>query len=301
MEESGRRKYLTPAAIARIGNLQLVARLVVEGAMSGQHKSPDFGFNVEFSEHRRYMPGDELKHIDWKLYAKSDKYFVKLYEENTALRAYLLLDVSASMTFGRAGWNKLEYGKCILASLAYLLLHQKDAVGCASFSDHLHDHIAPSSKATHLGQIVGLLQNAEPSGQTDLFKVLQELVGKIRRRALVVIVSDFFDEPERILTAVRFLRFLKHEVILLRVLTPEEIEFPFESFSRFVDLEDGSELLVDPRSLATEYREAIHRHLKEFRRRCAYAHVDTELFRTDRALEESLARFLNRRACRRTA
>ena len=296
-----RRRYLTPATIARLSNLQLVARLVVEGATSGQHKSPFFGFNVEFSEHRRYMPGDELRHIDWRLYAKCDKYYVKLYEENTSLRAYLLLDISKSMTFGEGPLNKLQYGKCLVASLAYLLLHQKDSVGLATFSDKIHSLLPPSSKASHLHRMVEALDSGTGVGETDLFAVLRELTNTLKRRALVIIVSDFFDDEEKMITAVRHLRFLKHEVILLRVLSPEEIDFPYEEYSQFIDLEDGGELLVDPRALAAEYRQKMADHLRSFRQQLHYNRVDTELLRTDRPLEETIARFLSRRARRRTA
>jgi len=296
-----RRRYLTPAAIARLGNLQLVARLVVEGATSGQHKSPYYGFNVEFSEHRRYNPGDELRHIDWKLFAKSDRYYVKLYEENTALRCYLLLDASASMAFGSGPLTKLEYGKCLAASLAYLLFHQKDSVGMATFGETLHELVPPSSKASHMHRMVEILERSAGTGRTALFDVLRELTSTLKRRALVVVIPDFFADPAGVLTAVRHLRFLKHEVILLRVLAPEEVDFPYEEYSRFVDLEDGDDLLVDPRALAAEYRTRMAEHLRVFRQQLHYERVDTETFRTDVALEETLARFLSRRARRRTA
>jgi uncharacterized protein (DUF58 family) len=296
-----RRRYLSPAAISRLGNLQLVARLVVEGATSGQHKSPYYGFNVEFSEHRRYNPGDELRHVDWKLYAKTDRYFVKLYEENTALRCWILLDASKSMCFGEGSLNKLEYGKVVAASLAYLLLHQKDAVGLATFGEGLRSVLPPSTKASHLHRIVETLEGTEGDGVTDTFAVLRGLVDHAPRRSLVVIVSDFLDDPDRILTAVRLLRYLKHEVVLLRVLAPEEVDFPYEDFSRFVDLEDGGSLLVDPRLLAGEYRSRMAEHLRSFRQRLHHERVDTELFRTDRPVEEVLAWFLTRRGRRRTA
>ena len=295
------RRYLTPATIARLGNLQLVARLVVEGITSGQHKSPFYGFNVEFSEHRRYMPGDELRHIDWRLFGKSDKYYVKLYEENTSLRSYLLLDSSKSMNFGGGPLNKLEYAKSVVASLAYLLLHQKDSVGLATFSSEIHELLPPSSKASHLHRMVEVLDQDHGRGETDLFAVLRELTKTLKRRALVIIVSDFFDEEEKIVRAVKHLRFLKHEVILLRILSPEEIDFPYEEYSQFIDLEDGGELLLDPRALAAEYRLKMDEHLKSLRRQLNYVRVDTELFRTDSPLEESIARFLSRRARRRTA
>jgi len=295
------RAYLTPATIAKIGNLQLVARLVVEGATAGQHKSPDFGFNVEFSEHRRYMPGDELRHIDWKLLAKSDKFYVKLYEENTSLRSYVLLDKSASMGFGEGPLTKLEYGKYLSASLLYMLLHQRDSVGLATFSDSLGEVIHPSNKASHLHRMLSHLNEVAPEGETSLPVVLKEMALSMKRRALVIIVSDFLDDTEKVLEAVSHLKFLKHDVILLRILTPEEIEFPYDEYSRFVDLEDGNELLVDARTLAKEYRQRMSEHLQSFQKKLHFSHIDTELFRTDKTMEDVLARFLQRRAKRRTA
>jgi uncharacterized protein (DUF58 family) len=295
------RAYLTPSAIAKIGNLQLVARLVVEGATAGQHKSPDFGFNVEFSEHRRYMPGDELRHIDWKLFAKSDKHYIKLYEENTSLRSYVLLDRSASMGFGQGPLNKLDYGKYLAASILYLLLHQRDSVGLGTFSNSLGEIIHPSNKASHLHRMLEHLDGITPLGETKVHTVLKDLALSIKRRALIIVISDFFDDTEKVLEAVHNLRFLKHDVILLRTLAPEEIDFPYKEYSRFIDMENNEEVLFDARTLAHEYKKRMAEHIQQFRQKLHFNHVDTELFRTDQALEDVLAGFLQRRARRRTA
>lgn len=293
------RKYLDPTTIARIGNLQLVARMVVEGAISGQHKSPWYGFNVEFSDHRQYMPGDELRHIDWKLFAKSDRHYVKQYEESTNLKAYLLLDRSASMAFGGGAMSKLFYGKCLVAALSYLMLHQQDSVGVATFSAELGRLVPPRSNPSHLHRILEAIDELQGEGETSLFAVAERFAQQVRRRACVILISDFLDDPEETLRGVRFLRYLKHEVILLHVIAPEEEDFPYQRVTRFVDLEDGSELVIDPKLLAQAYRERVRDFTDHLARESRHHKLDYVRMRTDRPLEEALAEFLGSRARRR--
>ncbi|MBI2945222.1 MAG: DUF58 domain-containing protein [Candidatus Wallbacteria bacterium] len=297
------KRYLSPSVIAQIGRLDLVARMVVEGTLAGEHKSRFHGFNIEFAEHRQYFPGDELKHIDWKLYAKSDRYYVKQYEENTSLRAYILLDCSHSMAYpeeaGASALTKLMYARYLAAALAYLTLHQGDSVGIVTFSDHVRQTVAPRSHPSHLERILGAVDRNEAAERTDFFRIFQEFSGHIKRRALVIVLSDFFDEYDRIMQGVKFLKFLKHELILLHVLTPQEIDFPFEDYTNFIDMESGSNLWIDPRIIREKYKSAMQQYIHRLSQECRYRHIDYALFRTDQPFEVNLARFLAMRARRR--
>lgn len=294
------KRYLDPAIVARLGNLEIIARLVVEGAISGRHKSRFHGFNVEFSEHRPYLPGDDLRHLDWTYYAKSEKLYVKLYEESTSLKAYVLLDASNSMRYtGAAGISKLDYGKLLTAALAYLTLHQRDAMGLGTFSSSLKTLVSPRSHPSQLHRILGTLEATEPGEDTDLFSIFQEFSGHTRRRALVIVVSDFLDDPERLIQGVKFLHYLKHEVILLHVLAREEVDFPFDDYSQFVDLETSASMYIDPHLVRDRYREQMARFIDRFSRECRFHGIDHALFHTDQPFDVSLSRFLALRSRRR--
>lgn len=291
------KQYLTPQAIARIGSLQVVARMVVEGALSGHHKSPFFGFNIEFAEHRPYLPGDELRHVDWKYFAKTDEYFVKQYEESTSLKAFLLLDRSRSMRFGGGALDKLEYARYLTAALAYLMIHQQDHVGLATFSTGLETLVAPRAHPQHLHRLLEGLEADDGPDQTDMFAVFRELAKFLKRRHLVVVVSDFLDDMDRLLDGVRFLKGLDHEVVLLQVLSPEELDFPYEGLVEFTDLETPDDrLILDTSTLRARYQEEIERFRRELTERARSMRVDLECFRTDEAMEERLGTFLQRRA-----
>ncbi len=297
------KRYLSPAVIAQIGRLDLVARMVVESTLAGEHKSRFHGFNIEFAEHRQYFPGDELRHIDWKLYAKSDRYYVKQYEENTSLRAHLLLDCSRSMAYPvdeNGALSKLMYARYLAAALAYLTLHQGDAVGVIPFSDHLRQMVPPRHHPAHLQRILASMDVNDAAERTDLFRIFQEFSGHVKRRGLVIVLSDFFDDRVRLMQGLKFLRFLKHEVILLQVLTPQELDFPFEDYSQFVDLETEASLRIDPRLIREKYRGMLQRYLHDFSQECRFHRIDYALFRTDEPFELNLSRFLTMRAKRRT-
>ena len=295
------KRYLSPSVIAQIGRLDLVARMVVEGTLAGEHKSRYHGFNIEFAEHRQYFPGDELRHIDWKLYAKSDRYYVKQYEENTSLRAHILLDCSNSMAYpedAAGGMSKLMYARYLAASLAYLALHQRDSVGVVTFSDRVRKLVPPRSNPAHLQRVLAAMDADEPADRTDFFRIFQEFAGHVKRRGLVIDLSDLFDDPERLMQGVKYLKFLKHEVILMHILTPQELDFPFEDFTNFIDLEDGSSLHVDPHIVRERYRHAMDAYVRRIGQEARFHHVDYALFRTDQPFEKSLARFLSLRARR---
>ena len=308
-------RYLSPATIVRLGNLKLVGRLVVEGFLAGQHKSPYYGFNIEFSEHRQYMPGDDLKHLDWKLWAKSDKYYIKQYEENTSLRCFILMDISNSMNFtaatGRSGlagaldpdnpdgvrMSKLTYTRFLVAALSFLMLHQKDGVGIVTFSDKVHDVIFPRSTASHLHLILETIDRASSGEKTDISAIIQEVAGRIQRRALVIIISDFFDDYEHVVRGVRYLKYLKHEPILFQVLAPDEVDLPLEDVTHFVDMEDQSNLVLDPRILREEYRQRMSGFFDQLGQECSFHKIDYQKFLTTDPLELALSRYLLRR-CR---
>jgi uncharacterized protein (DUF58 family) len=306
-------RYLSPATIVRLGNLKLVGRFVVEGFLAGQHKSPFFGYNIEFSEHRQYNPGDDLKHLDWKLWAKSDKYYVKQYEENTSLRCFILMDISNSMNFtaatgigSRAGaldpaspdgvrMSKLTYAKYLTAALSFLMLHQKDSVGVVTFSDTIHDMIFPRSTPTHLHHILEAIDRGTTGEKTDVSAIISEVASRIQRRAMVIVISDFFDNQEHVIRGVRYLKYLKHEPILFQVLAPDELDIPLEDVTHFVDMEDRSNLVLDPRMLRDEYRRRMRTFLDAIAQECSFHKIDHQMFQTTDPLELALSRYLLRR------
>lgn len=251
-----------PSALARFGRLELIARLVVEGVMSGLHKSPFKGFSAEFAEHRQYGPGDEIRHIDWRAYGKSDRYFVKEYEEETNLKAYLVLDASGSMGYHGRTHSKFEHARQLAAALAYLMISQRDAVGLVTFDTAPRTLIPPRSAAGHFSVLCRALEEAEVGGETPLSGVLHKLAEQIRRRGLVIVLSDGFDRVSELVTALRHLRHRHHEVLFFHVLAPEEEEFPFRRPVRFRNLERfDHQLRVDPAALRAIY-------LRQFREFC---------------------------------
>ena len=258
---------LDPSALARFGRLELIARLVVEGVMSGLHRSPFKGFSVEFAEHRQYGPGDEIRHIDWRALGKTDRYFVKEYEEETNLKAYLVLDTSGSMGYAASTPSKFERARQLAAALAYLMISQRDAVGLITLDTEPRAMIPPRSAPGHFSVLCKGLESASVGGEAPLGGVLDSLAGRIKRRGLVVVLSDGFDRAGDVLSALRHLRHRRHEVLFLHVLAPEEEEFPFRRPSRFRDLEDGSKTLrVNPSAIRAAYLErfeAFRRELSE--------------------------------------
>jgi len=243
-----------PSAIARFGGLELIARLVVEGVMAGLHRSPFKGFSAEFAEHRQYGPGDEIRHIDWRAYGKTDRYFVKEYEEETNLKAYIVLDASGSMRFAGSTASKFEHARQLAASLAYLMISQRDAVGLVTFDSEPRTLIPPRAAAGHFSVLCKALEDAEVGGETPLSGVLHTLAERIRRRGLVIILSDGFGRIEELTASLRHLRHRRHEVLFLHVLAPEEEQFPFRRPTRFRNLENFEHhLRIDPTALRATY------------------------------------------------
>ena len=292
-----KREFLQPEALARLNNLELTARLVVEGFMSGMHRSPYHGFNVEFSEHRQYMPGDDIRNIDWRVYGKSDRYYVKKFEEETNLKGYLAVDASRSMTFqGESSpMSKLNYACCLAASLAHLMLRQRDSAGLAAFDGQLRTYIPPRGDALHLKAVVSALEELSPGTETGVGRSLAELSRRLVRRGLIIVMSDLLDEPETTLKALRLLRRQKHEVIVFHILDRDELELPYDEPLVFKDLESGEELPAHGTHLRGAYRKAAGAFIETYRMGCGANGIDYALMDTQTPFDEALAAYLSRR------
>lgn len=290
------RRFLHPETIQRISRLELRARHVVEGFLAGMHRSPYFGQSVEFLQHREYTAGDDLRFVDWKVWAKQDRYYVKQFEEDTNLRATLLVDVSASMRYGTGPLNKYEYASTVAASLAYLLLRQQDAVGCASFDERVRLATPQRTKRNHLESILQTLDVSEPRDKTEIYSILREVAETYPRRGLMVLVSDLFVEREPLLRGLKLLRSRGHDVLVFHVLDDDELDFPFNGPTRFEGLELPMALACNPRALREDYLTALEAYLGEVRRGCVALKIDYLLLRTRQPLDGALAAFLNHRA-----
>jgi len=288
------KNYFDPKVLAGISNLYLRARWVVEGMMSGVHRSRSKGFSVEFEEHREYSPGDEIRRIDWKALGKTDRYFIKEYEDETNLRAYLLVDTSGSMDYASDGITKFDYGCTLAASLAYLILRQQDAAGVVTFSDHIEAFIPPKAKRDYLLQILHALENRGPGGETNVGRILEEIAGQIKRRGLVVLVSDLLDEPEKILKGLRLFRFKGNDVIVFHLLDPAELSLPFDGNILFEDLEElNLRVVADPRAIRKTYREVVEEFTSRMRQECHDNIIDYQLISTSTPLDRALASYLS--------
>jgi uncharacterized protein (DUF58 family) len=288
-----------PSELRKYGGLTLLARNVVEGFLSGVHRSPFKGFSVEFAEHRQYTPGDEIRHIDWRAYGKTDRYFIKEYEEETNLKAYLLVDASGSMGYkGRGkGPTKFQYAQYVAASLAFLMLHQMDAVGLITHDTKVRSLVPPKASPKHLLNVLTTLEQTAPGGETGMAALWHELAAHhLKRRGMVIILSDFFDDLEALTKALRHLRHRNHEVILFHVLAPEEIEFPFSRLTQFRDLEAlDNRQVVDARRLREEYLKNFTSFCEQLRRRAGNMQIDYHLLRTDQPVDRALGIYLTRR------
>ncbi len=245
---------LTPDIISRLNNLSLKARFVVEGFIVGLHKSPYHGFSVEFSEHRAYGAGDEIRHVDWKLWGKTDRFFIKQFEEETNLKSYLLVDQSLSMTYKSKNMTKLEYAQILAASLGYLMLKQQDAVGLTLFDDRIRVNIPARSKRSHLNIILSQMQNIIAGPETTIAPVLHKTAEAIKKRGLIILISDLFDDPDKVLSGLQHFRYKGHEVIVFHVLDPQELTLDFTQRTRFRDMESGEEIVTDPWHIQSDYQ-----------------------------------------------
>jgi uncharacterized protein (DUF58 family) len=289
------KRFLHPETIKQIGRLELRARHVVEGFLSGMHRSPYFGQSVEFLQHREYVMGDELRHVDWKVWARQDRLYVKQFEEETNLRCLLMVDVSNSMAYGRGAFNKYEYACTAAACLAYLILRQHDAVGCLSFDEKVRRSTPMRTKRTHLQAIIETLNVTTPRDKTDLYGVFSHVVESYPRRGMVVVISDLLAEPARLLKGLTLLRQRGHDVLVLHVMDDDELDFPFTGPTRFEGLELPDAVNCNPRALRDGYLEALGKFLEETRRQCARHQIDYQLLRTSDPLDAVLTAFLSKR------
>jgi len=286
------RRFLTPEAVSRISRLDLRARHVVEGFISGMHKSPFFGHSVEFAQHRDYTPGDDIRHLDWKVWSKTDRFYIKQFEAETNLRAMLLLDVSESMRYGRGPMTKYDYACCMAASLAYMLLHQGDAVGCVTFDGKLRHAVPARSAQTHLDAILQAMNVSKPQEKTNLESILKGVTENLPGRGMVVLISDLLTDRESFFRGLDLLAHRRHDVIVFHVLDEDEVNFEFQGTTRFLGMEAMPDLVCNPRALRDGYLEALKEYLDEVRRGCAKRGVEYALIRTSDYLDAVLARFL---------
>jgi uncharacterized protein (DUF58 family) len=289
------RKYLQPEVVAKLSNMELVARLVVEGFITGLHKSPYHGFSVEFAEHRQYMPGDEPKHIDWKIYGKTDRYYIKQFEEETNLKSYIILDASRSMSYSSNGkLSKLEYASYVAAALSYLMVQQRDAVGLTIYDEKVRIHMPPHATKSYLKAILKQLELTEGSSKTGTAASLHQIAERIKRRGLVIILSDLFDKPNEVATALKHFRHKKNEVIVMQVLDPLERSFAFGGEAVFKDMETAEEIMTQPYHLQKAYQEEMKKFLDYYKKECRENNIDYVLLDTSTPFDTALFQYLSK-------
>jgi len=305
-EQIDYRQYLDPRTLAKIQALDLRARLIVEGFITGMHRSPYKGFSVEFAQHRQYAQGDDIRHIDWKVFGRTDRHYIKQYEEETNLQVMLVVDASESMTYAgsdarswkKGGWRKFDHAMSIAASLAYVALHQQDSAGLAVFDQKVRRFIKPSNNPRQWRIIIDELNTAPKNQKTRTGAILDEIAEQLHHRSLIVLISDLFDDPRNIVKGIQHLRYRRHDMILLQVLDHDEMNFPFETTTLFKGLEELGELVVEPRALKEAYLEEFRKHTQVLRDECHKMHVDYVQIDSSLPLDVTLPGFLADRAAR---
>ncbi|MCX8036370.1 MAG: DUF58 domain-containing protein [Candidatus Sumerlaeia bacterium] len=289
--------YMDPQLFAKVANLKLIARLVVEGVIAGLHKSPYHGFSVEFSEYRKYCPGDDLKNLDWKVFAKCDRFYIKTFEEETNLKCYLVLDTSGSMGFGgERRLTKFQYSCYSAAAMAYLMIRQQDAVGLAAFDRTIHTYLVPKSSPQHLRDILATLEHMKASTETNIAGAFHELAERIKRRGLILVFSDLLDDPEGMIKGLAHFRHKKHEVVVFHILDDSEIDFPYDELIDFEDLETGRRLQVHARLLREQVRAKVGDFLRDVQGRCTEHAIDYIRLRTSTPIHLALVNYLSKRS-----
>lgn len=293
-------KYLDPRVLARLEGLRLRARMIVEGYVSGVHRSPYQGFSVEFAEHRKYVPGDDLRYVDWKVFGRTDKFYLKQYEEETNLVCHLLLDISQSMLYksDHAPMSKLEYARSVAAALSYLVLQQQDSVGLATFDSDVRALVRPSANPSHLEQLLHVMEQARAERKTDTGPIFHNLAERFKKRGIVVILSDLFDDVDSMLAGLKHFRHKRHEVVLFHVLDPAELDFPFRETTMFHGLEGVADVLADPRALRKAYLKQFGDFVRRLKQGCRMCRIDYVPMRTDQSLDVALSSYLASRANR---
>jgi uncharacterized protein (DUF58 family) len=286
-------RFVDPVVLARVGNLELVARSVVDGFINGLHRSPYFGASVDFAEHRGYTPGDDIRRVDWRLFARTDRFYVKEYEADSNSNFTVLLDVSKSMGFASAGVTKLDYGRMLAGCLTYLVHRQKDRVGLVTFDSEVVEHVPPSAK--HMEVVLHVLDRVKLSKPGELGPPLRKLAEHFGRRGVLVLISDLYEDPQAIIDAVSPLRFRGNDLIVFHVLDPAEIDFPYDDASAFEDLESGEQIPVVPEALAGKYRELVRAHIEALATKFGELRIDYSLLNTANALDHALFNYLSMR------
>lgn len=286
-------KYLRPEVIRQVKRLDLRAKFIVEGFLSGLHSSPFHGFSAEFSEHRKYSPGDDMSQIDWQVYARTDRYFVKKFEAETNLTGFLVMDLSASMDFTyQQELTKFEYGICLAAALAYMMIQQSDSVGLVTFDTKVRQSLPPRSRKTQLSAILALLANLRPTGETNIAAALQQVASMIRHKSLVILFSDLLTEPERVLKGLYQLKHRGNDVIVFHILDAAEVDFPFRGMVEFLDKESPERLIVDSDGIRADYLEALAEFRGNYRKECAIAGIDYVPVHTGMQFDRALMSYL---------
>jgi uncharacterized protein (DUF58 family) len=284
--------YLDPRVLNKVARLELRARLIVEGFIAGLHKSPYRGVSVEFAAHREYTPGDDLRHLDWKIFGRSDRLYIKEYEQETNLYCHIMLDTSESMDYASGEISKFEYGRSLAAALAYLVVQQQDAVGLELFDRQIHKTVPPSSNSAHLNAIFKELSEVKPTRKTDVKAISMDMTERVRKRGLVIIISDLFDDPNAILKGLQRLRFKGQEIILFHLLDEAEMSFPFDWMTRFIGLEEYPDVITDPRHLRREYINIVQNFITVLRRGCLKERIDYVQITTDQMMDVALSAYL---------
>jgi uncharacterized protein (DUF58 family) len=288
-------RFIDPAVLTRISSLELVARTVVEGFVAGLHRSPHLGFSVNFAEYRPYRPGDDIRKIDWKVFARLDRFFVKEFEGETNTSIHLLLDCSRSMAYRNRGIRKLEYGQFLAASLGYFAFKQRDGVGFVAYDDQVRDFVPARGSMGHLNTVLHAIERTSPANRTEFLKPLADVAERLRRRGIVVVVSDLYDEPTRVMDGLRRLSCRGNDVIVFHLLDPVELDFDFAGSAQFVDMETGAEMHVVPEILKPEYRRIVREQTTYYERECQKERIDYALLDTGAPLDHALFTYLLRR------
>ncbi len=289
-------KYLRPEVINQVARLDMRAKFIVEGFLTGLHASPFQGFSVEFSEHRKYVPGDDLKDLDWNVYAKTDKYYLKKFQAETNVTGYLVMDLSASMAYTyRQELTKFDYGICLAAALGYLMIHQQDPVGLVTFDKVIRNVLPPHSKRTQLGNILAMLANLKPTGETDIAQCIHQLAALIRTKSLIMIFSDLLTDAEPFMKALYHLRHRGHEIIVFHILDEAEVYFPFEGLIEFEDVETPEKLTIDAKGMKMDYLKSIEEFREHYREECTKANIDYVAMDTSVSFDKALLEYLIQR------
>ena len=298
MKFNHKKKYLNPIEIAKLNNISIKAKFVVEGYLLGLHKSPYHGYSVEFAEHRSYESGDEIKKIDWKLFAKTDRYYIKEYEEETNLRSYIILDTSKSMNFANESISKLDYGSLIASSLSYLMLKQRDAVSLTLFDEKIKNFIPPKSNPNHINLIFSKLDKIISGNDTNTSTILHELALKLKQRGLIILISDLLDNPKEIISGLKHFLYNKHEIIVFHLFNPKELNLDFSSRIKFKDLETGKEITTDPWLIKSDYEELTNEFKNYYKKEMGNNKIDYIQLSTEQSLGFALNKYLRKRkAC----